>query len=605
MTEFTLEQSLQKAGAYPNTLRLLLLAAVLAAAGCATTSPVTTPEPEEIVEEPAPAPEPAEVVEAAKPPHPDDYPVAPFGKETLFQLLVAEVAGYRGHYDTALQKYVEQAEASRDPGVAARATRLAAYLKQNEQALRAVLIWVAEEPESLDAHRFAADQLVKAGELEAAMVHMEAIKRLGGLANFDVFAYRAANLDTASRQSLLDAMGRMLEEYPDDEQLLFSQAVLLEQNGQLAEALELADRLLDGNNKNINVMILKVNALKNLQREPEALVYLASAVEEMPDNRRLRMQYAQFLLAERDYNRARQQYEVLLEGTPNDGDTLFALAIIAMEMKKDETAVKYLDRMVRWNRRSDEAHYYLGDIAERRNDYAKAIREYKQVSAGYTFLSSQARIVNLLADQGRIDDARLHLERVRAENPQPQVYQQVMMLEAQLLVERGHTEDAMALMNEALAASPENVRLLYYRAMTGERMGRMDILEEDLRQIIEIDPDNADALNALGYTLTDKTDRHEEAKALIERALALRPDEPAFIDSMGWVLYRLGNLDEAETYLRRALDLFKNDEVAAHLGEVLWMLGRELEAREVWQEALELAPDSDILKGVIDRFTAP
>ena len=276
-----------------------------------------------------------------------------------------------------------------------------------------------------------------------------------------------------------------------------------------------------------------------------------------------------------------------------------------MEMKKDETAVKYLDRMVRWNRRSDEAHYYLGDIAERRNDYAKAIREYKQVSAGYTFLSSQARIVNLLADQGRIDDARLHLERVRAENPQPQVYQQVMMLEAQLLVERGHTEDAMALMNEALAASPENVRLLYYRAMTGERMGRMDILEEDLRQIIEIDPDNADALNALGYTLTDKTDRHEEAKALIERALALRPDEPAFIDSMGWVLYRLGNLDEAETYLRRALDLFKNDEVAAHLGEVLWMLGRELEAREVWQEALELAPDSDILKGVIDRFTAP
>ena len=177
-----------------------------------------------------------------------------------------------------------------------------------------------------------------------------------------------------------------------------------------------------------------------------------------------------------------------------------------------------------------------------------------------------------------------------------------MVLEAQLLADRGMETEVFAFLDRVIALRPDNVDLLYYRAMTGERFDDLGVLERDLRRIIQLDPENADALNALGYTLTDRTDRHEEALLLIERALAIKPNEAAYIDSMGWVQYRLSNYAAAIEHLRRALELMQNDEVAAHLGEVLWVSGDKQEARQVWQEALEIKPDSEILKEVMDRL---
>ncbi|MDA0273135.1 MAG: tetratricopeptide repeat protein, partial [Proteobacteria bacterium] len=213
---------------------------------------------------------------------------------------------------------------------------------------------------------------------------------------------------------------------------------------------------------------------------------------------------------------------------------------------------------------------------------------------------AQARIASLLANEGRWDEARAHLGNLRADKPEHR--QQLIFIEAQLLADRGMDQEAFDFLDLILAQEPQNVELLYYRAMTGQRFGRPDILEADLRRVIELDPNNADALNALGYTLTDQTDRHEEALELIEKALTIKPDEAAFLDSMGWVQYRLNNYDLALTYLRRAFELFLNDEIAAHLGEVLWVVGDRTEANQVWEKGLELAPDSEILKKVIQRF---
>jgi tetratricopeptide (TPR) repeat protein len=209
----------------------------------------------------------------------------------------------------------------------------------------------------------------------------------------------------------------------------------------------------------------------------------------------------------------------------------------------------------------------------------------------------------LLLDQGRADEMREHLANLRAENPERAA--QLTMIEAQAFYDRGQQEEVFAIMDKALEADPDNVDMLYFRAMSGEEFGRLDILERDLGRIIDNDPDNADALNALGYTLTDRTDRHEEALELIERALAIKPNEAAFIDSLGWVHYRLENFELAIKHLRRALELFQNDEVAAHLGEALWAAGNREEAKEVWNKALELAPDSEILLEVIKKFTSP
>ena len=537
-----------------------------------------------------------------KRPRPSDYPVAPFPKDALYQLLVAEVAGYRGEYSTALEKYVDMALKTRDAGVAQRAAMLAVYLKRYEEALTTSKIWVEQEPDSIEARRYLSEQLLRIGDMEQAIVHMEAIKSLGGLANFESFAYSAANMDDKGREVLLEAMSRMLAEYPGDEQLMFSKAVLLEQSGQLEEALQLANQLLVSK-KDINVIVLKVNALKDLLRTDEALVFLESTLEELADKRRLRLIYARMLFEAERLVDAEKQYEQVHQQAPNDSDILFALALISMEQGKDESAKGYLNQMIRFNRRANEAHYYLGSIADKNDEISQAISEYKMVGPGREYLAAQVRIAALLADQDRLDDARAHLENQRANNPER--YNRLVMIEGQLLSERGHEAEFFELLETVIQKQPENVELLYFRAMTGQSLGRLDVLEQDLLRVIEIDPGNADAMNALGYTLADQTDRHDEALVLIERALEIKPNEAAFIDSLGWVQYRLENYKDAVTNLRKALLLFDNDEVAAHLGEVLWVSGEQQEARNVWQKALDARPDSDILKRVIKRFVAP
>lgn len=591
---------------------LLLIIALILLGGCTSQSvkesaPKTTDASSAAVDASAEAEASAvnaSIAESKVPkrPRPSDYPVAPFPKDALYQLLVAEVAGYRGEYSTALEKYVDMALKTRDAGVAQRAAMLAVYLKRYEEALTTSKIWVEQEPNSIEARRYLSEQLLRIGDMEQAIVHMEAIKNLGGLANFESFAYSAANMDDKGREVLLEAMSRMLAEYPGDAQLMFSKAVLLEQSGQLEEALQLANQLLVSK-KDINVIVLKVNALKDLLRTDEALVFLESTLEELADKRRLRLIYARMLFEAERLVDAEKQYELVHQQAPNDSDILFALALISMEQGKDESAKGYLNQMIRFNRRANEAHYYLGSIADKNDKIPQAISEYKMVGPGREFLAAQVRIAALLADQDRLDDARAHLENQRANNPDR--YNRLVMIEGQLLSERGHEAEFFELLEMVIQKQPENVELLYFRAMTGQSLGRLDVLEQDLLRVIEIDPGNADAMNALGYTLADQTDRHDEALVLIERALEIKPNEAAFIDSLGWVQYRLENYKDAVTNLRKALSLFDNDEVAAHLGEVLWVSGEQQEARKVWQKALDARPDSDILKRVIKRFVAP
>ena len=321
----------------------------------------------------------------------------------------------------------------------------------------------------------------------------------------------------------------------------------------------------------------------------------------MPDNRRLRLIYARMLFENHRLPDALKQYEKVRQQSPTDGDVLFALALISLEQKDYAAAHRYLDDMVRFHRRVGEAHFYLGTLAEQQNDLDTALAEYKQVGDGYEFLPAQARIAAILFDKGEEQNARQWLESARQKYPDH--YDQLIIVEAQLLSERGMESEVFKFLNKAVAADPQNTELLYFRAMTGERFGRLNILERDLKTIIKLNPDNADALNALGYTLTDQTDRHEEALKLIQRALQIKPNEPAYIDSLGWAMYRLKRYDKAVFELKKAYGLYPNDEVAAHLGEVLWVTGKKSEANKVWNDALQRAPDSQVLKEVIHKFT--
>ena len=519
-------------------------------------------------------------------------------------MLVAEVAAYRDQWATALENYVDVAVSSRDPGVAARATSLALFLRQFDTALITARIWAQEDPDDLDAHRALAELMMSVGDVETAMGHMEEVKRLGGRADFGRFVWQSAELDEKSRALLLATIERLLLKDSDDRQLIFSRAVLLGQSGEYEEVLRITDQLLtDG--KETNVIILKMNVLSELQRNEEAVEFLRAKLDESPENRHLRIVYARHLLETGEMDESKIQYEIALEQSPDDADVLYALAHIAMNQGNDTVAAGYLNDMILLNSRVGEAHFYLGDIAERENDIRKAIQEYKKVDFGYEFerahfKRAHERVAWLLMQQDRVQEARDHLARMRAEVPS--FYQQFIIIEAQLLSDLDFEEEVFSLLDNQLIKDPNNIELLHTRAMVGEKFNRLDILERDLRAIIDIDPDNATALNALGYTLTDRTDRHEEALVLIEKALSISPGEAAIIDSLGWVKYRLKQFEEAVLHLRQALELLPNDEVAAHLGEVLWVMGHQIEANKVWEKALELKPDSDILNRVIKQF---
>ena len=531
------------------------------------------------------------------PPEPE---VMAFPEGTLLALLTAEVAGYRGDYQYALDQYLMEAEKTLDPGVAARVTRLAAYMKADDKLYQAASLWAQADPESLEAHQFLADQLVKRALYVDALETMQTIDRLGGEAQFDYFAYRVGRMTQEDRQALLLGLNDMLTVNPNEPQILFSKAALLEALGDGPAALETADTLLGLKPAELNFIILKANLLSDLNQKQAAQAFLSEQLAINPDQPRLRLLLARLLFEAQAFSDARVQYQILHEIRPEDGEILFALAMLSIEQADFAQARLHLGRLVRTDQRVNQAQYYLGLVAEKTGDVALALREFAKVDGGYEYLSAQGRIVELISVNQSLEDARSYLAKKKlAHNG---LRSQFDLIEGQLL-SRVDAEDALfEHLDEAIEAQAGDIPLLYFRAMSGQKYDRLDILERDLKQVLTLDPGNADAMNALGYTLADQTDRYDEAYVLIEKALRLKPEEPAFIDSMGWVLYRLNRYEEAIDYLEQAFERFPNDEVAAHLGEVLWQSGKTRRAKRVWKEALSETPDSTFLQSVVKRF---
>ena len=526
--------------------------------------------------------------------------VLAFPEGTLLALLTAEVAGYRGDYQYALDQYLIEAEKTLDPGVTARVTRLAAYMKADDKLYQAASLWVQADPESLEAHQFLADQLVKRALYVDAFETMQAIDRLGGEAQFDYFAYRVGRMTTEDQQDLLLGLNDMLAVNPSEPQILFSKAALLEALGDRPAALETADILLSLKPDELNFIILKANLLSDLNQKQAAQELLSEQLVINPDQPRLRLLLARLLFEAQAFSDARVQYQILHEIRPEDGEVLFALAMLSIEQADFAQARLHLGRLVRNDQRVNQAQYYLGLVAEKTGDVALALREFAKVDAGYEYLSAQGRIVELISVNRSLEDARSYLAKKKlAHNG---LRSQFDLIEGQLLSRVEAEEALFEHLDEAIEAQAGDIPLLYFRAMSGQKYDRLDILERDLKQVLTLDPGNADAMNALGYTLADQTDRYDEAYALIEKALRLKPEEPAFIDSMGWVLYRLNRYEEAIDYLEQAFERFPNDEVAAHLGEVLWQSGKTRRAKRVWKEALSETPDSTFLQSVVKRF---
>lgn len=566
---------------------LALLTASLLLAGCQTLAPTPDGTP------------PVEDATASKAPAaPQQY--ASFSEDTLYSLLAAELAGQRNRFDIALGNYVQQANATQDPGVAERSFRIAEYLGAEQAALDSALIWSKSAPDSVDAQRAAAVQLARAGRYDESMQFMEKVLQGQGDTHFDFLALSAAETDPDTRAGLLQSFDRLLHKYPENGQLLFGKALLLHQDGRAEEALELLEDHA-ASEEEIPPLLLRARLLQSLNRGEEALPLLKKGIKRYPEDKRVRLAYARQLVELRRLDDAKSEFAGLVQQFPDDDDLRYSLALVCLEAEAWDEAAVYLEELVARNAHTDAAHFNLGRIYEQRGDQESALLEYALVGPGDDYLPAQVRQTEILFDGERAAEASNRLGRSRESQPDYAI--QLYLIESEALANRERLDESWRVIDQALGQFPGDTNLLYTRAMLSERRGDLAGLERDLRGIIEREPDNATALNALGYTLADRTTRYEEARALIERAHVLNPGDPATLDSLGWINYRLGNLDVAERHLRAALLKFPDHEVAAHLGEVLWAQGKQREAREVWAKALEAAPDSPILRSTIQRLT--
>ena len=570
---------------YMNRSSALLLALVLLS-GCQALAP-TSPDDSSAAEDVSSTPEKPTVYSS-------------FSEDTLYSLLSAELAGQRNRLDIALDNYVTQAINTQDPGVSERAFRIAEYLGADQAALDTSLIWVKNAPDDIEAQRAAAIQLARNGRYDESLVYMEKVLQAKGDTHFDFLALAAIETDADTRAGLQKSFDSLLAKHPDNGQLIFGKALLMQQDGDAEGALKLLEKNPPQNGE-VAPILLRARLLQSLNRGDEALPLLKKSVSQYPDDKRLGLTYARTLVEQNRMAEAKVQFASLVEQYPEDDELRFSLALVCLEGKSWDEAEGYLQELIERDSHVDSAHLNLGRIAEERNDPEGALVEYALVGPGSEYLPAQLRQADILISHGRGAEASKKLASARGAQPDYAI--QLYLIEAETLAANNQSDRAWNTLQQALKQYPDDLNLLYSRAMLAEKRNDLDQMERDLRAIIKREPDNAMALNALGYTLSDRTTRYTEAKALIQQAYDLNPDDPAVLDSLGWVNYRLGNLDEAERLLRQALERFPDQEVAAHLGEVLWANGKQREAKKIWGTFLKENPDSPILRKTILRLT--
>jgi len=576
-------------------------AAALASAGCATINePPGSARTGQVAPSGASAPAKAKPAagSAARP----SLPTLELTDELMYKLMMAEVALQRGQPHVGIPAYIALARETGDPRIAQRATEVAWNARYTDAAIEAAGIWLQASPGNPRARQVLAALLANEQKLDSAQTHFEqwlaADRENVGQSFLQLSSLLARNKDHKAVSALMQKLAQPYREVPEA-RLATAQAAW--NAGEEALALGESSAALKLRPDWELAALFHAQALQ--RKSPDAaLAFLAEYLKTHPQAKDARLNYARLLVAQKRYPDARKQFEALVEHFPQNADVTMAVALLAMQANDYEAAETQLKRALEAGYgEPDVARLYLGQLNEERKRYDEALKWYGAVQPGEQYMSAQSRYAGVLAKQGRLTEARKHLQQVDATNPEQRV--RLTQAEAQLLRDANAHKEAFELLGGALQKMPENPDLLYDYAMAAEKMDRIDLLEESLRKLIKIRPDHAHAYNALGFTLADRNVRLTEAHELLTRALKLAPDDAFIMDSMGWVLYRMGRNREALEQLRRAYALRPDAEIAAHLGEVLWAEGEQDEARKVWSGALKEHGENEALQKTVKRFS--
>lgn len=521
--------------------------------------------------------------------------------ELLYDFLLSEIAYQRGFTALAAEHSAALASKSRDPRLAKRAAQLAMESGQQEAAITAIKDWQELEPDSTLAMRMLAAMQLRGGHIVAARAEMIKVLKAEeshiGMAFLQTYQMLVPYPDAAAA---LQLMQELALPYPNVAEAHWGVAQLAQASGQ--SKLALAEiRQVRSLRPEWDIAVAQEAHLLLKSDPAQGLEVLRSYLDKHPAVHDIRLQYARALLDQKQYKPAREQFQRLSDENPDNPDMAYAIALISIQMNDLVSAEAQLKQtLVKGMKDLDTVQYYLGQLSEAKNDTAGAIANYREVKGGEYLFPSKLRIAHLLGKNGQLDQARQELHDTEASNEAQQA--QLVLVEAQILREADQFEAAYELLDQGLAQQPEDQDLLYGTAMLADKLGKQEIFEKLMRKLIQINPGHAQAHNALGYSLLDRNERLAEAMQLVEKALQLAPDDHAIMDSVGWGYYRTGKLAESITLLRRAYTDNPDPEIAAHLGEVLWVSGEQQEARTIWQESLDANPGNALLHSVMERF---
>ncbi|HMA30826.1 MAG TPA: tetratricopeptide repeat protein [Casimicrobiaceae bacterium] len=537
--------------------------------------------------------------------------------DLFYRLLLGDVALQRGHPDVAARAYIDAAKEAKDPRLASRATEIAINSRQRPLVEEAATLWskldpTAERPKqvlaALAANGGHGDLPLSAGaeELRSRIEHVLSQAALSGQGVGPVFLQlNGLFAQQSDKRAVLDLIRDVAQPYPTSAEAHFAVALAAfvvrpGDEGTEAVAANEIDRALALKHDWDRAAVLKGEILARKSKAAQ-IAWLESFVAKDPSSKAANGALAQAYLGEKRYADARALMQKLWDRDPSAHELEFAVAAISLQMKDYPEAERLFTELKHAGYGEPGAmDLYLAQIAEEQKQYDKAIEHYRTVTDGDRAWLAKLRIGVMYGKEGKVEQAQQWLAGLDAVTPEQKI--QVRQTQAQVLREAGDDAGAYRVLEKGLADHPDATDLIYDLAMVAEKLNRVDEAEARLKHLVELKPDDAQALNALGYTLVDRTPRTNEGYALIERAHKLSPEDPFILDSMGWALYRLGRLDEAEKYLQRALDDQPDPEIAAHLGEVLWRKGDRERARALWKEQLAAHPDNAVLKETIRRL---
>jgi len=523
----------------------------------------------------------------------------PLSADLIFDILLSDIAGLRGEHEVEVEAVTRAARKSGDPTLLARAAVSAMHAGKYSEALASALLWRKAEPEERAPGELIARIYLRLGRPQAAERQFTDFLARANDQGEQLRSIARALVQAGATRQHLALYRNLLARHADNAEGWFGKAVLANRAGddELAEkALRRALRLRPDFSEAAAGLMDK---LRHNHRTEELQKFAADFLRHTPGDTELRMQFADSLLSHGRREQALRQYAEVTVHDPDHVKALFAVAVLSRG-RDDKTAAKNFARVLEVEPRCDDARYRLAEMEYANRHYRAAARLAWEVTDVEYYLDAQLLLGAAIAKTRGVDAGLAFLRAAPAGDERHRV--RWFMRQEQILAEAKRYPEARKLLDQALREFPDNGELLYARGLVAAHLKLVDLHERDLRKLIRQEPDNAHAYNALGYTLADLTDRHQEALQLIRKAMSLRADDPYILDSLGWVHYRLGHIHKAIAFLRQALALGFDAEIAAHLGEVLWVSGQQQRARAILRRAAKQNPDNEVLRRTLERF---